>query len=235
MFGRRAPLFGQRKPTGGIPPHPGPDPDGVRRVIPMAVWDGPHGETLRQLGFTPDDPSNLMATPELMQARADAAKAEQDRFLERINSQLPEGVGVIPWAMIPWSLWSGPRAPFLLVVCKVFPTQPWNTFLMPQDERSAAVLGLPPHPRAPAGGLDEACTRLIGEVQEEYWSVFRPVEEAMAAGDMSKLSQLDEARGKACGDICGIAHALTGKLFGEDVYHRHHELFGASLGWQKTG
>jgi hypothetical protein len=67
-------MFGKRKPQSDgnagsrsmpLPPHPGPDDDGVARVIPKELWDGPTGALLRTAGMTPDDPGNLVLTQEL--------------------------------------------------------------------------------------------------------------------------------------------------------------------------
>ena len=64
-------------------------PDGVRRVIPKAVFDGAGGDFLKKLGFGPDDPHNLVVTQQLADARLDARRAGQEKILKAINSQLP--------------------------------------------------------------------------------------------------------------------------------------------------
>ena len=70
MFGKKH-LDYKEKKRSAIPPHPGPDADGVTRAMPKEMWDGPHGDFLREIGVTPDDPSNVMPTQQSVQAKAD--------------------------------------------------------------------------------------------------------------------------------------------------------------------
>src|SRR3982751_2177950 len=131
MFGK---AFGKRVVTPSSPAAApgyvpaGPDPDGEMRIIPKAVWDGPNGAKLRQLGLSPDDPANLVLTPQRARALEDAATARMNAVVAKVNAHIP-GVTVAPWAMIPWSVWEGPNAEFL-IKSDFMPSSPWNNMLL---------------------------------------------------------------------------------------------------------
>ena len=228
MFGK---AFGRRTQQQAKLERPTPDADGVTRLIPKEIWDGPQGNFLRNIGMTPDDPSNLAPTPHLMQARADAAKADQDRFLTRVNAGLPEGVSVVPWAMIPWTCWQGPSAAFLMIVCEYFPAQQWNTFLLAENERSAFVLQLPLHPGVYPAGLESGANENLAAFHAEFSKAHDGVDKRMQAGDIEALEDHRKAARMAQGKVVAMANAFASIAFGEKVYDHHLELFGRTLGW----
>ena len=230
MFGRGPSGSGKRQ-AAKLPPHPGPDADGVSRVIPKNVWDGPQGDFLREIGASPDDPHNLMPTQELIQARFDRKREEQEAFLAEVNEQMPEGVSVVPWAMIPWSIWSQQHAPFLLVVCELYPVGPWNTLLLPADEHSSLILNLPQHLRGSPPGLEDAANRVIGEIHEKLNEVHARTADALAEGTLSSMDEHAAAVKQASASVTGLAHALGAQTYGDEAYARHNEVFGAALGW----
>lgn len=230
MFRRRSSNSSKQSDT-DIPPHPGPDSDGVERVIPKEIWDGPQGDFLREIGASPDDPSNLRLTQDAVEARFDELRKNQDAFVASVNKQLPDGVTVIPWAMIPWSVWNQQHAEFLLRVCELYPAGPWNMMLMPEDERSAMVLGLPQHLHGIPAGLEDNANHVIGQIRGRYTEVDRRVGAALAEGDLARLEEHEKAKQEAAASVCGLAHYAGSQTYGEDAYKRHHEMFGGMLGW----
>ena len=80
MFGRKRPAGATMATTNVIPPHPGPDPDGVVRAIPAAMWQGRSGTFLTRLGLAPDDRANRVETPDEVETRMTLARqAEEQR------------------------------------------------------------------------------------------------------------------------------------------------------------
>lgn len=237
-------MFGKRKVRPGAPlSEPGtspftrtaPDADGVFRAIPKDMWEGEHGAMLRELGFQPDDPSNMLPqNPGLLEARADQAHEAQKRFMAEINEslqgQLP-GVTVVPWAMIPWSVWEGRVALFLTISCKMFPAEPWNMFLMPADDRSAEALGWQVHPYREIPGLMETCTRLLLELADEHQAVFEATGRRLEAGDVSALESYQHSSQSARANVIKLARYLAADLFGQQSFDRHRAVFGKNLGW----
>lgn len=225
------PVFGRKRSSAtSVPRHPGPDDDGISRIIPKSVWDGPSGDFLRELGKSPDDASNMMPTKDLVQARHDAAFAQQTQFVDRVNSQLPEGTSVGPYAMIPWSVWQTEFGQMLMVNCEFYPTQPWNTMLLPDDERSSFVLDLPVHPGAYPPTLQPAIERYLAEFREELDAARAYTDESFASGEMD-LKVFGEALDKLKSNVIAMAHSMTSITFGEEVYDRHLRMFGETLGW----
>lgn len=214
-----------------VPPHPGPDDDGVSRVIPKEIWDGPQGDFLREIGASPDDSSNLMPTQAQVQARFDELRGQQDTFMAGINKEMPESVNLIPWAMIPWSVWSGPHADFLLVTCELYPVGPWNMMLLPDDDGGAFVLQLPKHPGGIPEGLESTANKVLGEIREEISQAHAHTGAAIAKGDLSALDDFKRATDEAVGNVQGLAHFLGSETYGEEACERHKKLFADSLGW----
>lgn len=62
-----------------VPPiyHPGPDADGVSRIIPLELWDGEVGQAMRDAGLSPDVEANVF--------RPGGTKRELDRNYRRLN------------------------------------------------------------------------------------------------------------------------------------------------------
>jgi len=217
------------KPT-AVPRHPGVDADGVLRAIPKALWNGANGDFLRQLGVSPDDENNIVPTQQGIDAEFGRRRVALDAFIARVNESAGGTYSVTPWAMLPWSVWNGEHAEFLLMQ-NMYPVDLWNTMLMPSDERSAAVLGLPKHLFGVPDGLDASAVRLIGEIRGELALVHAKVSETLARGDTSMLSPYNDAVEKARRDVRGVAHVLGSAVYGEPNYFKHREVFGSQLGW----
>jgi hypothetical protein len=155
--------------------------------------------------------------------------------MKEINANLQAvapGVSVIPWAMIPWSVWSSPAQRLLAVACNSYPPELWNCFLMPADEKSATALSMPMHPRCEIPGVAETCIRLLVELSEEHQAISDRAGAALARGDWeSFFNAIQNSEEKYKARILMLAHAITEDLFGKPVYERHKELFGRNLGW----
>lgn len=226
MLGR---VFGRRNNSPKIPPHPGPDADGVARIIPKEVFEGETGAFLRQMGFSPDEAANMMPTQASVQAKADRLGRDLDALVDKINTQLSGGLEVIPWALIPYSVWHREPATFLMVTCDFYPASRWNTMLLPANSKTAAALGLPEHPRVAVEGLEDAAVRILGELHDQFQIEHDKVGAALARGDTSLLATVTNTQKKFAGQVVGIAHVLGSKVFGDEAWQRHDELFAAEL------
>ena len=226
-------MFGKRVVTPSTPTSApafvpaGPDPDGEIRVIPKAIWDGPNGDKLRQLGLSPDDPANLVLTPQRARALEDAATARINAVVAKVNAHIP-GVTVAPWAMIPWSVWEGPNAEFL-IKSDFMPSSPWNNMLLAADAESAAFFGLPQHPRAAHVGLAEHLTGLIDELRAASRDDIERNLAAISRGDFSVLDRYEELKTDRFQKLLQLARYVAADVFGAEVCARHDELFGFGL------
>jgi|GEM_PF-3047996 len=231
------PVFG-RKQTGAGPQRVGPRaaPHGVggdaqaKRILPEEVWDGPAGDTLREMGMHPDSPANQRMTPE----RADALQQEeievQRQFLERVNAQFPAGTTVCAYAMLPWALWNGPHGHMLAVTCGLWPQQPWNTLLLAADQRSSFVLGLPQHPGGYPADLIPQLERLLGELRGEMDAELARAK-AAASLTWDAVAAWDAARAAMAPQIMAMAHYVGQLCVGEEAFDRHRQMFARTLGW----
>ena len=232
MFGK---VFGKRgvdafaAPSPPAPMHPSPDRDGVTRALPKELWNGSSGDMLRQLGMSPDDESNLVLTPEKARANAKELENSLNAVVAHVNDELANGCSVLPWARIPWSVWSMDSAEFLMKACCAYPAALWNNMLLPADAKSAAILGLPQHPRVAVRDLDIDANRLIGQLRDEFQIQHQQTALALQKGDMSALSKVEEQRQKRLSNVGGLASYLGGHVFGEDARKRHDQLFGFGL------
>lgn len=227
VFGRKGAASGQRPP---VAPHEVANDAPAKRILPAELWDGPAGETLREMGMHPDSPANHRMT----QADADALQREeierQRQFLERVNAQMPAGTSVVAYAMLPWALWNGRYGHMLAVTCGLWPQQPWNTMLLAADPRSSAILDLPEHPGGYPDGLLPQLDRLLGELRE---GMDAEMARAKAASSLTwdAVTAWDAARVAMIPNIIAMAHYVGQICIGETVFARHKALFGATLGW----
>lgn len=223
--------FGRKK-SGGIPAHPGPDPDGVSRLLPQSVFDGPAGAFLERIGFSADDPANLMPSQQLLQARFDASRGDQKRFVAKVNASIGPDMTVAPYAMLPWSLWRDARfAGFLSVTCEVFPTHPYLTMLLPETEMGSAILDLPVHPRGYPRALEEAAEVALADLKaqvERRQTEIRKggLDDFYAVSD--KWKELCAFRATA---LVTMGRHFAKVTFGEPAMARHMALWGKTLAW----
>jgi hypothetical protein len=229
VFGRKQTGAGQR-PALRVAPHEVANDAPAKRILPEEVWDGPAGDTLREMGMHPDSPANHRMTQE----RADALQQEQidlqRQFLDRVNSQLPAGTTVCAYAMLPWELWNGPYGHMLAVTCGLWPQQPWNTMLLAADQRSSFVLGLPEHPGGYPANFVPQLERLLGELRGEMDAEMAKAKAAVSLS-WDAVAGWDAARVAMIPKIMAMAHYVGSACIGEEAYARHKQMFAKTLGW----
>ena len=232
MFAR---VFGKLRSTqvGSSAASP-PGADGQRRLIPQAVFDGANGDFLREIGVSADDSSNLMLTQEAVNARAEQSHALLNAHIADINTGLPGGARVAAYAMLPWAMWQRRHAAMLMVTCGFYPTQFWNTFLLPEDANSAALLGLPQHPRIYPDRLHDALDQAFDSFATDFHQGQEQIQKAVLAGRTGAFGQVDSVTQELKLNIVAIAHESVRATFGEAIYENHRKLFAYKLGWSDT-
>ncbi len=192
------------------------------RADTMAVWDG-----VQQAGLDPDTQASEGLTPERARAMEDAATAQLDALVGKVNAHIP-GVTVIPWAIIPGSVWEGPNAE-LLISTDFMPSSPWNNMLLPADPQSAEFLGLPEHPRTAIHGLHENLSGLIDQLRDERRDQIEACKAALPRAGWSAIEQFETYKNDRFQKLFALARHVSGSVFGDAVCARHDELFGIGL------
>jgi hypothetical protein len=204
-----------------------PDPDGVTRVIPKSIWDGPHGAALRKHGLSPDDTANLVLTFERMRALEIAALDRMNGLVAKVNAHIP-GITLTPWAMIPWAVWKDRNAAFLMKA-EFFPSSPWNNMLLAADAKSSAHLGIPEHPRTPMPELNDNLTRLIDELRTNFDDEIGRNQVALSHGDLSVLARHEALSKDRFQKLFALTRHVANLVWGDAVCARHDQLFGIGL------
>jgi hypothetical protein len=157
----------------------------------------------------------------------DAATAQMNALVGKVNAHIP-GVAVIPWAIIPWSVWEGPNAE-LLISTDFMPSSPWNNLLLPADAHSAEFLGLPEHPRTAVPGLHENLAGMIDQLRAERRDQIEVCKGALPSAGWSAIEQFETYKKERFQKLFALARHVTVMVFGEAVSARHDELFGVGL------
>lgn len=146
--------FGKRPSTAPAqaaapPPPAGGDPHNRRKVFPDAVWQGPHGAMLRELGFSPTDESNLVPNASSINAKLETGKRRIDERLAaaQANAQMAmPGAMLRPFFLIPDPIWNGENGTFLMTSLDLYPYDDWNVVFLAGDQRTAIVMDIALHP-----------------------------------------------------------------------------------------
>jgi hypothetical protein len=154
MFGRRAATFGKEKMSfaelKAMMTQRSPDADGVMRVFPKEIWDDPKaGALLRECGFMPDDPRNIVRTAEDYGALFLAAGKRLKARVEAFNREMTARQGycrAAPFFVIDRPIWDGEHGAFLYANMELVAFDDWNVLMLAGDVRTREVCGLAVHP-----------------------------------------------------------------------------------------
>jgi hypothetical protein len=140
------------------------------RAIPAEAWETPLGDSLRSLGMGPDDASNLIPTPDSINARLDRDREKHQAKLAEINRDVAQKTGggsVRPFFLIPDPCWNGETAVFLMMRLELFPYDDWNVVFLPADERTAAAMNAPMHPNGNIPAFVTAAEKFMRDAEAE--------------------------------------------------------------------
>ena len=142
MLGR---IFGKKKPAVSASSYTGParTPGGAPmgfQVFPAEVWeDDKIGAFLREAGFAPHDPRNIVKPP-----FQEILTEDRTRLVEitaAVNRATPHELQ--PQHLLSPSIWNGRFGAWLLENLDLSPYRPWNTVFLPTSEAGARAYGLP--------------------------------------------------------------------------------------------
>lgn len=181
-FGKRPPRAAPTAPemgaTASSPPAASGDPHGRRRVFGEEVWQWPSGALLRELGFSPDDESNLVPNAASINAKLEEGKRRIDERLAKAQanaqSALPQAT-LRPFFLIPDPVWNGEAGTFLMTSLDLYPYDDWNVVFLAADDRTALVMDIALHPNGNVPAFVSASEKFMTDARAR---MHRATEEA---------------------------------------------------------
>ncbi|MFT3724377.1 MAG: hypothetical protein QM773_12400 [Hyphomonadaceae bacterium] len=211
-----------------LPKRPQAAPQTIaQRIMPEELFDPATkgGRLMAAMGLSPDDESSVVKTDAALGEKMEDDRQRMLAFISQLNGNLPDGVNVAPYLMIPEECWLGPCRDFLLCYLQMTPYGGWNMLPLPRDHQSSDGLNIRMHP-------GQQPKSLVTNVEALIMSMAREVE---AASDT--LRKQMETRGKPDRDaMAGIADAarnkvramgwmITARVLGVNTLRRPRELF----------
>lgn len=231
-FGKKpAPASGPVQPSvrpGAPNPAGAPPPPTHQRIISEAFFDtgADIGRMLKAAGASANDPSNLMMTDAGTEEFIEKERHMMLAFIAGINSNLPDGVNVVPLIMVPELCWDSVHRDFLLKVLRVTPYGSWNVLPVPKDARSAEALHLSlPRSSGPGQKLIDGLVDHIGKLSLEVGQVTEVITAAMNAGKSPRFERATEMQDQARRKLRGIGFYIASKAVGGDTLTRSREMF----------
>lgn len=169
-------------PTLAAIPRAVPDADGKLRAIPRAIFEGPQGQFLKELGFSADDPSNIIPQADDFDRMIKQSLARQEERRCRLEAELLEEFGhnsLRPYFVCGEGVLNTPFGDWLIRAMKLMPYDEWNTIYLPTDAPTAAVMRLPQHPLSSLTPLDELILKNLTPIRDKVLVARAETMEAM--------------------------------------------------------
>jgi len=205
--------FGKRPvtpPLATAPPGEAANPPSRRKVFPDEIWQGQTGELLRQLGFSPDDESNLAPNAASVNARMEHGRAlmEARHAQAQRNAQgAVTGAKLRPFYLIPDPCWNGASGIFLKMTLELYPYDDWNVMFLAANERTARMLDIALHPNGNVPAYVAAAERFMADAQ---WSLSNAHDEALRTQDFAAYEiARDETRSRVKELAAGFARQIA--------------------------
>lgn len=119
-----------------------------KHVVPPELWDDPENAAFfARIGAKPDDPDNLRVTHDDVARMIEEGRKAVDARIHRLRANaLAQGHDNLHLRAL-WLLhdncWNGEAGDFLIYLLGLNPYDEWNTMLVAEDVRTAAILGIP--------------------------------------------------------------------------------------------
>lgn len=182
------------QPTPASPKsRPVPDDDGKTRVFSKSLFEGRHGELLRSAGMSPDDPGNILPTPEDHRRQIEASRVAMSRRCDAIETEMRahHGHGIVrPYFILGEATMQGRLGNFVMLQLDLLPYDDWNMVALAKDDRTADLTGLPLHPGAGLDDLERRGCDFVTEVHQRYRATMESVD-PHAPDFLDRLRELD--------------------------------------------
>jgi hypothetical protein len=188
-FGKRTGMT--HSPAAASAPSAG-NPHGQRKVFSEEIFAGKHGDFLRELGFGPDDPGNLVPNAGSVNAKIELDRAAFEERLARYNLEIgrrTNGGMVRGFSLLPDPCWNGETGHLLMMRLELFPYDDWNMALLPADLETAQALNAPPHPGRNIPAFVERAAKFMASIDA---GLRHAVAETERTGDYAKFGAARE-------------------------------------------
>lgn len=168
MFGKKG-SFGRK--AGAL--QPPTDSDGRTRVFGEAIFASPQGDFLRSLGFSLDDPSNViddeLGFRRKLKQSEDELKLRQTELEKTLLSEHRHNA-IKPFFLCGEAIFNGDLGPWMMRSLKILPYQEWNVAYLPMDKDTQRAMGenLPLHPQSEIPPLDKLLHGILADYKKEY-------------------------------------------------------------------
>jgi hypothetical protein len=165
-----------------------------------------HFGFLKALGIDPDGPENVIPSQDVIDQRLAKGRADLDRRLEVLATQIGTDLKMRPFWLIPESCWTGETGAFLLKFLDFSPYDNWNIAFLPADKLTSAIMDTPLHPGVEIPPFAAAAKKLIAECDS------RVAEATRKAGQTGEFQLVTAARTDAQQRIVALAMTFAKKL-----------------------
>ena len=122
-----------------------------KHIVPPELWSDPEWAAFfKRIGRKPDDPSNLLVTPDDVVRMIEEGRKAVDARIRQLQAKAAarglDDVRLRPFWLIQDSCWNGEIGDFLIYHLRLNPYDEWNTVILPADARSSSILDMPVHP-----------------------------------------------------------------------------------------
>lgn len=129
--------FGRKRP-----------PEPSKYIVPPELWDVPENAAFfARIGAKPNDPDNLRVTHDDVAEMIEAGRKTVDARIHQLRAKALAQGHDQPHVRALWLLhdncWNGEAGEFLIYHLGLNPYDEWNTMLVAEDTRTAAILDIP--------------------------------------------------------------------------------------------
>lgn len=123
-------------------------PEPGKYVVPPELWNDPENAAFfARIGAKPDDPSNLRVTHADVARMIEEGRKAVDARIQQLRAKaLAQGhddLHVRALWLLHDNCWNGEAGDFLIYLLGLNPYDEWNTMIVAEDARTAAILDIP--------------------------------------------------------------------------------------------
>ncbi len=123
---------------------------------------------LRELGFSPNDESNLVPNAASINARLEDGKRRIDERHAKAQANAQSALRdaqLRPFFLIPDPIWNSDAGTFLMTSLDLYPYDDWNVVFLAADQRTALVMDIALHPNGNVPAFVTASEKFMADAR----------------------------------------------------------------------